>query len=261
MTSQREGNHQSLPSWIGSWIQQNAKWVQAIPALFPLARIARRLMLGPLPGVQGIEAEIDSATSPKFRLLIVSPPTWHSDLKPFEPATGHFYYDLWQSAREFFDSDEILWTEVREGDSAWIENLVDEIQKISPTHILIHAEENPSGNPRDLANLALELGKKFSGWVTLLMYDSIFWNHLLVAEEFATNYPRTRVIATDTDLSLLNVSYKAGPALLPTSLKSLEILQKRYADDRRLQPEYDLTHIGTLYGYRSKKVEKLLPSI
>lgn len=257
MTSQREENHQALPSKLGSWIQQNAKWVQAIPALYPLARIVRRLMLGPLPSGQRIEAELNPPSGPNFRLLIVSPPSWHSDIKPFEPATGHFYFDLWQSAREFYNSEDIHWTQVKGGNLEWISNLLNHIHLVSPSHLLIHVEENPTGNPRDLAHLAIALRQNFTGWVTLLMYDSIYWNHLLAAEEFIEHYPRTNVIATDGELRLLKRVGKAGPALLPTSKQSLRVLESRYANDHRLQPTYDVSHIGSLYGYRRKEIAKL----
>jgi glycosyltransferase involved in cell wall biosynthesis len=189
--------------------------------------------------------------------MIVVPQSWHPTLRGWGPGVGHFYYDLWKSAEERYGFENVCWVAIEPEKLEWSKDLRKEIQRIKPSHIMMHIEEFPNGDLMSLLEFASSLPLIFQGWVTLLMYDSIYWNHLFAAELICDLYPKTAIIATDQFPAIARVPNKVGPALLPTSLASISALESSYKETQNPENKYGLTLIGQVYGYRAKALEKM----
>jgi hypothetical protein len=246
---------ENLVSSLGKLIQVRARFFLSFSIFSKLAR-AVFIWLNK-SAIQGLPLEpLESRGELKhFRLMIVVPQSWHPTLREWGPGVGHFYYDLWKSAEERYGASNVCRFQIEPEDQNWAKELRQEVIKSEPSHILMHIEEIPNGNLRGLLEFASSLRQVFQGWVTLLMYDSIFWNHLFAAELFSKAHPNTAVIATDQFPSIARVQQKTGPALLPTSQASLSALETKHVEN---QNKYGLTLIGKVYGYRAKALKRLV---
>lgn len=246
---------ENLVSSIGGFIQVRARFLLSLRLLSKPARLVfiwlNRSAIQRLP-LEPLKPERESK---HFRLMIVVPQSWHPTLREWGPGVGHFYYDLWKSAEERYGAPNVCRFQIEPDNQDWSQELRQEIIRSEPSHILMHIEELPNGDLRGLLEFASFLRHVFQGWVTLLMYDSIYWNHLFAAELFSKAYPRTAILATDQFPSIARVPNKTGPALLPTSQASLSELETRYVND---QNEYGLTLIGKVYGYRLRALMGLV---
>lgn len=244
-----------LVSLLGKLIQVRARFFLSFPILSKPAR-AVFLWLNK-SAIQGLPLEPleSNGESKHSRLMIVVPQSWHPRFREWGPGVGHFYYDLWKSAEERYGASNVCRFQIEPENQNWAQELRQEIVKSEPSHILMHIEELPNGDLRGLLEFASSLGQVFQGWVTLLMYDSIFWNHLFSAELFSKAHPKTALIATDQFPSIARVPQKIGPALLPTSQASLSVLETKYVERHN---KHGLTLIGKVYGYRAKALKRLV---
>ena len=246
---------EKLVSSVGMFIQARARFLLSFSILSKPARaVFLWLNKSAIEGLP-IDPFESKGESKHFRLMIVVPQSWHPTLREWGPGAGHFYYDLWKSAQERYGASNVCRVQIEPENQNWAQDLRQEIISSEPSHILMHIEELPNGDLRGLLEFASSLRQTFQGWVTLLMYDSIFWNHLFRAELFSKAHPETAVIATDRFPSIARVPQKTGPALLPTSQASLSALEKNYVEH---QNEYGLTLIGKVYGYRAKALRRLV---
>ena len=243
-------------SKVGGYLQSNFKIVQSLSLFINPARIAFRFINKDyLTGFT--EQEVGRAPAPeKFKLLVVVPPSWSEVNKGWGPGIGHFYYDIWKSAQERYGSKSVEYVELGSDKRDWSEFLLNKVIVSKPSHILFHSEEIPHDDLAQLLKFSQGLNACFSGAFTLLMYDSIFWNHLFIAEAIAEVFAGTSIIATDQFPHLAKVKAKIGPALLPTSLESVNKLDAEYCNVAK-HPTYGTTIIGSVYGYRGKKIKSL----
>jgi hypothetical protein len=246
---------EKLVSSVGMFIQARARFLLSFSSLSKPAR-AVFLWLNK-SAIEGLPLDPfeSKGESKHFRLMIVVPQSWHQTLREWGPGAGHFYYDLWKSAQERYGASNVCRVQIEPENQNWAQELRQEIMSHQPSHILMHIEELPNGDLRGLLEFASSLRQIFQGWVTLLMYDSIFWNHLFTAELFSKAHPKTAVIATDQFPSIARVAQKIGPALLPTSQASLSALETKYVEH---QNKHGLTLIGKVYGYRAKALKRLV---
>ena len=246
----------TLLSKVGGFIQSHLKIAQAFPPFVHLARTAFKIInRQTLIGIKDQVANI-APTPDKFKLLVVVPPSWSAANKGWGPGIGHFYYDIWKSAQERYGSKSVEYTELGADRRNWSKFVLNRIVDSKPTHIIFHAEEIPYDDLAQFLKFGQGLNGCFSGALTLLMYDSIYWNHLFIAEAMNKVFDRTCILATDQFPRLAKVGAKTGPALLPTSLESLRILDSDYCKDTQ-KPRYGTTIIGSVYGYREKNLRRL----
>jgi hypothetical protein len=246
----------TLLSKAGGFIQSHFKIAQAFPPLIHVARTAFKIINR--KNLIGIKDKVTKpATTPeKFKLLVVVPPSWSATNKGWGPGIGHYYYDIWKSAQERYGSKSVDYIELESDRTNWSEFLLDRITQSKPTHIIFHAEEIPYGDFGQLLKFGKGLNSCFSGAFVLLMYDSIYWNHLFIAEAMKQVFDGTCILATDQFPRLAKVWAKTGPALLPTSLESVRTLDSNYSKETHSQ-RFGTTIIGSVYGYRERKLRRL----
>lgn len=241
-------------SVLGATVQVYLKLLLSIRVLTPIARMLFRFIhqLGTFE--PGKPASFLSTDSSEFKLLILVPPSWSDDKKAWAPAQGNYYFDIWQSARELYGEQAVYTHQIRAEDEFWVSSTTKIINELAPSHIMFHVEDLPLGGVRSFLDFGMELNLFYKGQLTLLMYDSIFWNHLFIAEAFAEVFNRTSVLATDRFPKELRINSKAGPAPLPTSNESLIALEEKYASTKTSNPEFNVSFIGRVYGYRKLKL-------
>jgi hypothetical protein len=243
-------------SKVGGFFQSHLKIAQSFPPFVHIARIAYKMINKKhLVGIKD-KYPAPAPTPQKFKLLVVVPPTWSEVKKGWGPGVGHFYYDIWKAAQERYGSSYVDYIELGSDRRDWSNFLLNKIVDSKPSHIIFHAEEIPYGDLAQLLKFGQDLNSCFSGALTLLMYDSIFWNHLFIAESVQKVFSGTCILATDQFPRLAKVNAKMGPALLPTSLESVKFLDAEYAKQTQ-HPKFGTTIIGSVYGYRERKLKTL----
>jgi len=245
-----------LLSKVGGLIQSHLKITQAFPPIVHLARTAFKFINRNHLGRITDRLEILALTPENFKLLVVVPPSWSAENKGWGPGIGNYYYDIWKSAQERYGSKSVEYIELGSDRTNWSNFLLNRIVDSKPTHIIFHAEEIPYDDFSEFLEFGQGLNACFGGVLTLLMYDSIYWNHLFIAESMNKVFNGTCILATDQFPRLAKVGAKTGPALLPTSLESVRMLDSNYCKENK-HPSYGTTLIGSVYGYRERKLKLL----
>jgi hypothetical protein len=245
-----------LLSRVGGLIQSHLKIAQAFPPFVHLARTAFNVINRNHLSRTTDKHESRAPTPENFKLLVVVPPSWSTENKGWGPGIGHFYYDIWKSAQERYGSKSVEYIELGSNKTNWSNSLLNTIVDSKPTHIIFHAEEIPYNDFAELLKFGQGLNACFGGALTLLMYDSIYWNHLFIAESMNKVFSGTCILATDQFPQLAKVGAKTGPALLPTSLESVRMLDSDYCKETQ-HSRFGTTIIGSVYGYRERKLKRL----
>jgi hypothetical protein len=243
---------------VGSWTNRNSHVIARIPGAFSIFRkIYNKLY--PISK----EALIAAAHLPRSKgrsiekIMIVSPQSWHSSNVEWKPATGSYFYEIWQSANERYGEKSVFLHQIEPEDNEWQQSLLDQIQRDNPTHILVQGEENPNGDPNGWTSFAYQLGKVWDGQFILLMYDSVYWWHIFQAENIARIFPQTSVHAIDRfPNELCHVLNISGPGVLPTSMQTLKELEKTPAWKKTSEETNTLTFVGSLYPDRQKQLKE-----
>jgi len=195
---------------------------------------------------------------PIEKLLVVSPQSWGTDASSWGPAQGNYFFDIWKSAVERYGAQNVDVHQVKPGDSEWQDSLLEAIDRIRPTHLLLQGEENPNGDPRGLTDFAKRLRDTWEGQLILVMYDSVYWWHIFNAENIAKIYPNTSVHAIDRfPKELRRVLHKSGPGVLPTSKATMQVLRDSPAWKMKALVPLPLTFVGSMYPDRVSQLEKL----
>jgi hypothetical protein len=256
--SQTTSRLPTLVQRIGEWTNYNMGSIAAIPGAFSLFRVIYNILY-PIS-----KTDVDFATTvsvrsgaPIERMLIIVPQSWHSSRGTWKPAAGNYFFDIWQSAVERYGSANVELHEVEPGDSAWQQKALTVIRETKPSHVLLQGEEDPNGDPFALTNFASALVKFWDGQLILVMYDSVYWWHIFKAENVARLYPQTSVHAIDRfPRELRHVLHRTGPGVLPTSLKTLDVLRKSTPWLDAPSDTSRLTFVGSLYPDRLKQLKK-----
>ena len=243
---------------IGSWTNDQMSWISRIPGAFFVFRlIYKRLYPAHGPDVRFRQSLTRTALRPIGKIMIVSPKSCADSNVPWGPAEGNYFYEIWQSAIERFGAQRVLLHQVAPGDASWAERLVSDIEAQDPTHVIFHGEENPNGEVNSWPGVGATLAGVWTGELIFLMYDSVYWWHIFDAETLAEVYPNVSVHATDTFPRELGKGIpRSGPGLLPTSLETIKILERRALFANRPDAPQPLTFVGSLYPDRIKQLAK-----
>lgn len=243
---------------VGAWTNNNSHVIARIPGAFSIFRkIYNKLYPISLQALIAAEELPRNKGGAIEKILIVSPQSWHSSYVEWKPATGSYFYEIWQSANERYGNKAVFLHQIEPGDSNWQQSLLQQIQRENPTHILIQGEENPNGDPYGWTSFAYQLGKVWDGQFILLMYDSVYWWHIFQAENIARIYPQTSVHAIDRfPKELRHVLNISGPGVLPTSMQTFMELAKTPAWKKSTKSKTTLTFVGSLYPDRQKQLNE-----
>jgi hypothetical protein len=256
--SQQPSRLPQLVQQIGAWTNRNMGNIARIPGAFSLFRLIYKALY-PISQV-----DVDfGKTLPRrqggaiARLLIIVPQSWHSSGGTWKPAAGNYFFDIWQSAVERYGEKNVFLHEVAPSDGAWQQTALDAIRQTNPSHIVMQGEEDPNGDPFALTNFAAGLAKFWDGQLIFVMYDSVYWWHIFKAENVARLYPQTSVHAIDRfPRELRRVLHRTGPGVLPTSLKTMDVLRKSTPWQDVQTDTSRLTFVGSLYPDRLKQLKK-----
>lgn len=255
---QDSGKPLSFVKRVGRWSNEQSHIIARIPGAFPLFRtIYNKLYSVPVSDIKAASSLPRKRGGKIEKILIISPQSWDSSRVEWAPATGSYFYEIWQSAVERYGSEAVSLHQIAPGDVDWKDKALKAVEVNNPTHILIQGEEDPNGDPFALTQFAAGLGKIWDGQLILLMYDSVYWWHIYKAENIARVYPQTSVHAIDRHPSeLRNVLNISGPGVLPTSMKTLKELEKSRAWNDFPEDLTKLTFVGSLYPDRLKQLNK-----
>ncbi len=205
-----------------------------------------------------------SSLSSALDLLIIAP--WaDTHRQPWEIAGGNYFFEILQSAREFFGERQIKCLKITFGQMDWARQIVNQVISLNPRNILLQVETDPDGsgdwNIDSLARSLKSLG--WTGQLFLLSYDSVFPLHMFRIDRVTRIYRKSVVISIDRSC---RDYYRAkapniGPAFLPISEVSLTAINQHFLSDtvrEKLGLESKLTFIGAEYGYRSIALKSLL---
>jgi hypothetical protein len=243
---------------IGSWTNDQMSWISRVPGAFFVFRlIYKRLYPAPGTAVRFRQTLKRSDLKPIRKIMIVSPQSCADVHVAWEPAAGNYFFDIWQSARERYGSQNVLLHQVAPGETGWSERLVSDIVAQDPTHVLFFGEEDPNGQVNSWPRVGAALAGAWTGELIFLMFDSVYWWHIFVAETLAEVYPNVSVHAIDTFPRELRKGLpRSGPGFLPTSLESIKILKSRALFANRPDSSETITFIGRLYPDRIKQLAK-----
>jgi hypothetical protein len=256
--SQQPSRLPQLVQRIGAWTNRNMGNIARIPGAFSLFRLIYKALYP----ISQVDVEF-AKTLPRrqggaiTRLLIIVPQSWHSSGGTWKPAAGNYFFDIWQSAVERYGDKNVFLHEVAPSDGAWQQTALDTIRQTNPSHIVMQGEEDPNGDPFALTNFAAGLAKFWDGQLIFVMYDSVYWWHIFKAENVARLFPQTSVHAIDRyPRELRHVLNRTGPGVLPTSLKTMEVLIKSKPWREVPSDTSPLTFVGSLYPDRLKQLKK-----
>lgn len=204
----------------------------------------------------------EANSSSKPRLLIVLPQEYEESI-PFEPATGNYNYEIFRSSQERYGEDVIeVFPPTNSNDwGSECRLIADRISQDKISHLLFYVESNEaqSGLWRwDI--LAGELIRSGSDVTAIgFLTDGTYELHQIQCSRFEDVYPQSLFIQIDVVPSFKYVKpgRLVGPTFLPVSLESMARIEEHILDTG-VDPGYELSFIGKLYGYRKKIIKTLL---
>lgn len=190
-------------------------------------------------------------------LIIVPNVYWEQRENFWGPGNGNIYYEIWQSAIECENLEEITIYKVNLQNDSWHLDVIDLISKNDISFILMDVEQNPSGSSKWDLDLKIQFIRKYwQGKIFLFSLDMAFITHLKKAAKIIKNDANSIVISIDRDLRRFYSTRGIGPLLAPISIKSINFLDK--AVNVPVKKKYNLTFIGALYKQREKVLQEII---
>lgn len=241
---------------VGSWTNDNAHIIARVPGAFSLFRILYNRLYPLNASAVAFGATVPAGSGPDLtKILVVSPQSWDASRVPWQPATGNYFYDIWQSANERYGAQRVALHQIKPADSNWLASLLESIAAEKPSHIIFQGEEDPNDDRGAYTQFAETLATVWNGQLIFVMYDSVYWWHIFKAEQVAQLYPHTYVHAIDrSPRELRKVVAKSGPGVLPTSQATIDTLFTSPEWGTVDMDGTELTMVGSMYPDREKKV-------
>lgn len=200
-------------------------------------------------------AIVQSPEMSSVDLLIVAPFV-DSRKQPWEAAGGNYFYEIYQSAVEYFTDKVIELHRVENSDFNWISSLAIYVNENNPRIILFQVETDPNNSGEWNIDVAVRTLKKmgWNGLLLLLSYDSVFPLHLYRIDRVVRLYKNAVVISIDRPCK----DFYRGRApnihslFLPISQESLSVLKGYFLSAPHYPLANQFSFIGAEYGYREE---------
>ena len=185
------------------------------------------------------------------------------DSQTFRPASGNFFYEIAQSAREYFGADRVSIFGV-DGDLSqpeWHEQLIRYLISSGATHVIAQVEGDPNSSEAKQSwdILWSQLHPRWNGVFLGLVTDSYFTWITAGARRLAkmsSNFMLVDICMPMDDV-LVAGRAEVGPVNMPISNESLTVID---AACEGLERIFDVSFIGALYPYRQELLAKMSSS-
>lgn len=176
------------------------------------------------------------------------------------PAQGNFYFEIAENLRDRIGRERVSIFDVSPGTSykEWHIHLVDYLNDVCATHLVVHAESDPASRGASwtwdsAVNL---LDKHWGGAILGINFDSahkyINFNSRILAQQ-SSNFLNVD-IAAFRDGELVSGRPEVGPVNRPFCEATLQIVK---SETLKVTCKYDLAFLGAPYPYRIELLKRI----
>lgn len=210
------------------------------------------------PGGANASRFADSLTPAPTRLLVVVPSSSQVPGR-WQALSGDYFFEILASARDYLGEAAVdfIFIGAEEPAGEWHGRVEDRLRGKGATHLLIHAEHEPTGTHQwSLDQLLQDLSRNWEGTVIALFLDSAHRRHVHYAQRLARTFPRVIIVAIDRSIRELIPAHVpvVGPVFLPVSEATVTAIAERTAD---VSKSFDVSFVGEIYPNRREVLSAL----
>lgn len=194
-----------------------------------------------------------------FKKLLIIVPSESS--KDWEFAHGNWFFELYQSALDFFPEHEVEVFFISKSKSLWTTELYRKLLKEPQVSILTFIESSSRNNLYGINfELLIEIRKVWQGILMGLMFDSVWPDALNHAYLMSWMDSGVLVVAIDRNISsgLPKNCAHVGPLFLPISRGSIKKLQENIIPNPK---SLKLSFVGKVYPTREHIISAITSSL
>ena len=194
-----------------------------------------------------------------FKKLLIIVPSESS--KDWEFAHGNWFFELYQSALDFFPEHEVEVFFISKSKSLWTTELYRKLLKEPQVSILTFIESSSRNNLYGINfELLIEIRKVWQGILMGLMFDSVWPDALNHAYLMSWMDSGVLVVAIDRNISsgLPKNCAHVGPLFLPISRGSIKKLQENIIPSPK---SLKLSFVGKVYPTREHIISAITSSL
>ena len=191
-------------------------------------------------------------------VLIVVPKV-NSDINLWRHSKGNIYYELFKSGMEHIPNVDFNIHFVETALDNWQNLLSERISELKPDFLIMNPETDPdnSGN-WSIDEFVIRLNTEWKGKIIWLSLDSVLRTHYLRIDRLSKLRSGSILIAIDRKpkFKLRYFDRIIAPIFLPMSCETIQAIDDLPKSE--IDNKYEISFLGTLYGYRKILINQLL---